>query len=86
MAGEKEEKSAKRELTEDEIHHRNQIFIAIGATFVLALAIILQLVKYNIENDKIVEQKRETRKAAQFNAAQHAFWVKQEEIAKLREM
>jgi hypothetical protein len=71
-------KGKKKELTEEELHHRNQVWVGIGATFVLLLAIGLQVWKYNLENDKLRAQRQVEKVQAARNAVQNAFWVKEE--------
>ena len=79
MANEEvQEKKEKTEPTEEELHHRNQVMIAIGATSVLLLAIGLQIFKYNIESEKMKTERVTTRQLAKQEAAQNAFWLKEE--------
>tara|TARA_B100000683_G_scaffold276698_2_gene331644 strand:+ start:1622 stop:2092 length:471 start_codon:yes stop_codon:yes gene_type:complete len=68
----------KKELSEEELYHRNQVWVGIGATCVLVLAIGLQIWKYNLESDQLrVQQQAEKAEAARA-AVQNAFWVKEE--------
>lgn len=71
-------KGKKKELTEEELHHRNQVWLGIGATSVLILAIGLQVWKYNLENEKLRVQKQAEQVQAARAAVQNAFWVKEE--------
>ena len=71
-------KGKKKELTEEELHHRNQVWVGIGATCVLVLAIGLQLWKYNLESEKLRVQQQADRAQAARVAVQNAFWVKEE--------